>query len=641
MVSVAPHGSWKSPITARLIAEQSIALRELAIDDEDIYWVESHPVEGGRCTIMQRARTGVVTERTPAGFNVRTRVHEYGGGAFTVEDGTIYFANSRDQRLYRQPATGAPEPLTSRDGYRYADLELDRRRGRLICIGEDHSAAGEAVNTIVGINLAGGSFGTVLAAGSDFYSNPRLSPDGNRLVYLTWNHPNMPWDGCELWEAELDAEGGIRTSRHVAGGRSESICQPEWSPDGTLHFVDERTGWWNLYRWSAGRIEPLCTMEAEFATPQWVFGLSTYDFAVDGRILCTCTMQGIQRLGWVDTSCRKMQPIALPFTEFSHVRCAGDFAVFFAGGPAYPPALLRMDLHTNQTEVIREAFDASIDSAFISLPRHTTYPNRAGRPAHGFYYAERNPEFLAPPGDLAPLIVMSHRGPTSAALTSLRYDIQFWTSRGFAVLDVNHGGSSGYGRDYRRSLNGQWGVLDVDDCCSGAMYLAQQGLVDGNRLIIRGASAGGYTTLACLTFRPEVFKAGASRYGVADLESLARDTHKFESHYLFSLIGPYPERRDLYLERSPIHSVDRLACPLILFQGDEDEVVPPRQSEMLFDAVRGKGLPAAYILFHGEQHGFQRAENIQRALEAELFFYSKILGFRPADDIEPVDIGNL
>jgi dienelactone hydrolase len=641
MPRVSQYGAWTSPITADLTAASAISLITAAVDGPDIYWIESHPNEGGRYTVVRRQPNGSLNECTPSGFYVRSTVHEYGGGAFTVSDGVIYFVNFKDQHLYRQPLGKQPKLLTPGDGCRYADIVLDTRRNRLVCVREDHRGVGQAVNTIVGVSEEGDNNGQVLTAGNDFYSSPRLSPDGARLAYLTWNHPHMPWDGCELWVAEIDTAGVLNAPRLIAGGIRESIFQPEWSPDGVLHFASDRTGWWNLYRMNGSRTEALCPMEAEFGKPQWQFGASLYGFASASTILCSYAQNGFSHLAWLDTVSGRLTPVKSSYSEISDVHCGDGFAVFLAGAPMLPSAVVRMDFPGCEIQPLKQSRESAVDPAYFSIPETLDFPTESGLQSHAFHYPPRNPDFQAPAGELPPLIVISHGGPTGATSTTLRYSIQFWTSRGFAVLDVNYGGSAGYGRAYRERLNGQWGVVDVDDCCNGALYLAKAGRADCNRLVIRGSSAGGYTTLACLAFRNDVFRAGASQYGLGDLERFIEDTHKFESRYLTSLIGPYPERWDLYYERSPIHFIQNFACPLILFQGDEDKIVPASQSQMMFDAVRAKGLPVAYLLFEGEQHGFRQAKNIKRALEAELYFYSKVFGFAAADPIEPIVIENL
>lgn len=640
-MTVAPYGSWKSPITAELIASGTIGLGQIALDGSDTYWVEMRPAEGGRSVVVRHTGDGSTTDVTPAPFNVRTRVHEYGGGAFCVADETVCFSHFADSRLYRQNRGASPQPLTREGPFRYADMVIDRRRGRVVCVCEDHSASGhEPVNTVVSISLDGEDVPTVLAAGADFYSSPRLSPDGMQLAWLAWDHPNMPWDGTELWIGDVEDDGSLGRSGRVAGGAEESIFQPEWSPDGTLYFVSDRTGWWNLYRFRAGRIEPLCEMEGEFGLPQWNFGGSTYGFASAAQILCTYTQRGVRHLATLDTRTLVLTPIETGLTDFDGIRVAAARAVFNAGSSTQPISTMQLDLQTHRLEVLRRSTDVAVDAAFVSSPEAIEFPTEQGRTAHAFFYPPRNPNYDAPPGERPPLLVMSHGGPTAATSSTLRLVVQFWTGRGIAVLDVNYGGSTGYGRAYRQRLDGQWGVVDVDDCVNGARFLVERGLVDGNRLSIRGGSAGGYTTLCALTFR-NVFKAGASSYGIGDLEALATDTHKFESRYEERLVGPYPARRDLYRARSPIHFTDRLSCPVIFFQGLDDKVVPPNQAEAMVAALRAKKLPVAYVPFAGEQHGFRRAETIRRALEAELYFYSRVFRFELADPVEPVHIENL
>lgn len=635
----ASYGSWESPITADLIIAKTISLVEIAASGKDIYWIESRPSEAGRYVIMRRMADGAVTECTPPDFYARTTVHEYGGGAFMVEDGVIYFSNFTDHHLYRQPVGGQPEVLTLADGYYYADLILDKQRGRIICIREDHTVEGEAVNTIVSVGLNGDE--RILVEGNNFYSSARLSPDGSKLAYLTWNHPNMPWDGCELWLADINADGTLHNHNLIAGSVTESVFQPEWSPNGILHFVGETTGWWNLYRFDNGKTEALCPMDAEFGEPQWVFGMFTYDFVSPTKILCRYSQNSSWHLAWLDTSSKKLTDIETSFTEIADI-CAGDgFAIFSAGSPTQPFSLIRMDTSTGKMESIKQSFEVTVDEGYLSTATPIRFPTTDGKQAHAIYYAPKNKDYAGLEGEHPPLMVISHGGPTGSTTTVLRLSLQYWTSRGFAVLDVNYGGSTGYGREYRQRLNGNWGIVDVDDCCNGAQHLVEQGLADSKRLAIRGGSAGGYTTLACLTFKNDVFKAGASYYGISELEVFATDTHKFESRYMDSLIGAYPERKDLYFNRSPINFIQNLSCPLIMFQGDEDKVVPPSQSQMMFEAMRDKELPVAYLLFAGEQHGFRKAENIKRSLEAELYFYSKIFGFELADNIEPVQIENL
>ena len=637
---VSLYGSWKSPISADLVAGSEIGLEQIRFDGEDLYWIERRANEGGRKVIVRRSKDGAVADVTPPGFNARTRVHEYGGGDYAVADGTLIFSNFVDQRLYIQKLGSEPKPLTPELALRYGDGQIDKRKNRFFCVREDQSRESEVINTIVCIDLNGGDAGKVIASGNDFYSSPRLSPDGARLVWLTWNHPNMPWDGTELWVGKLTDDGSVAEKQKVAGGVDESIFQPEWSPDGTLYFVSDRTRWWNIYRWKENNVEPLCPIDAEFGQPQWVFGGSLYAFASESRIICTYSKGGHDYLAMLDTETKRLEPIELPFTTISQVRVLENRAVCIAGSSTEATSIIAVDLSTQSVEVLRRSRESEVDAGYLSSPRSVEFPTEQGLTSHGYFYPPRNRDYSGPADEKPPLIVMSHGGPTSSSSSSLKYSIQYWTSRGIAVLDVNYGGSSGYGRAYRQRLNGNWGIVDVDDCVNGARYLAERGEVDGNRLAIRGGSAGGYTTLCALTFR-DTFKAGASHYGISDLEALAKDTHKFESRYLDRLIGPYPERRDLYVARSPIHFTDRLNCPMILFQGLEDKVVLPNQAERMVDAVRAKKLPVAYLAFEGEQHGFRKAENIKRVLEAELYFYSRIFGFELAEPVEPVEIDNL
>jgi len=646
-VQIAPYGSWKSPISADLIVAGTIGLGQIALDGGDVYWSEGRPFEAGRSAIVRRKPDGNIADVTPTPFNVRTRVHEYGGGAFTVQDGTIYFSNFADQRLYKQTPNSEPQPLTPVANRRYADTAIDRQRGRLICVCEDHTDGGEPVNTVVSIDLHKSEDVQVLVSGSDFYSSPRLSPDNSQLAWLSWNHPNMPWDGTQLWVAQINADGSLGEAECIAGGVNESVFQPEWSPDGVLYFVSDRTGWWNLYRWlpaqsegGLGGVESLYAMDAEFGLPHWVFGMSTYGFESASRIICTYTQKGSWYLASLDLQTKQLEVIETPYTDISSLQVASGKAAFIAGSATEPTAIVQMDLLTQQIEVLRRSSELEIDTRYLSTPQTIAFPTENNLTAYAFFYPPQNKDYTAPGGDKPPLLVKSHGGPTASASSTFNLKIQYWTSRGFAFLDVNYGGSTGYGREYRQRLNKQWGIVDVDDCVNGAKYLAESGLVDSQRLAIAGGSAGGYTTLCALTFR-DVFKAGASHYGVSDLEALATDTHKFESRYLDKLIGPYPDRKDLYEARSPIHFTDQLSCPAIFFQGLEDKIVPPNQAEMMVEALKAKGLPVAYVAFEGEQHGFRRAENIKRALDGEFYFYSRIFDFELAEAVEPVAIENL
>ncbi len=642
MPTTAPYGSWQSPITTDLIVSGAIGLGQIALDDEDIYWAELRPSEGGRMLVVKHTPDGETTDITPAPFSARTRVHEYGGGAYLVHEGVVYFSNYADQRMYRQDQGGDPQPITPETDMRYADGCFDSARDRIICVRENHTSEGEPVNAIVAVDALGQGEQQVLSQGSDFCSNPRISPDGSTLAWLTWDHPNMPWDGTFLLVASFNDRGQLDEPQVVAGGRAESIFQPEWSPDGVLHFVSDSSGWWNLWRWEDGQARQLTSRNAEFGKPQWELGSRTYSFASEELIACSYNEGGVWKIAMLQIESGMLLAVYTPFTEMGRGDIqAGDGKIVFIGGaPTLPVSLVLFDLASSKWQELRKSSDLDIDPGYISAAQPVEFPTEDGKTAHAFYYPPKNLDFQGPAGEKPPLLVKSHGGPTGAASSALGLATQFWTSRGIGVLDVNYGGSTGYGREYRERLNGKWGIVDVDDCCNAALHLVSQGEADGDRLAIDGGSAGGYTTLAALTFK-EVFKAGASLYGVSDLEALAKKTHKFESRYLDGLVGPYPENQDLYKQRSPINHTDRLSCPLILFQGLEDQIVPPSQAEMMFDAVRAQGLPTAYIAFEGEQHGFRRAENIKRVLEAELYFYSRVFGFELADSVEPVNIENL
>ncbi|MDP7588160.1 MAG: S9 family peptidase [SAR202 cluster bacterium] len=642
MPTTAPYGSWQSPITTDLIVSGAIGLGQIALDDEDIYWAELRPSEGGRMLVVKHTPDGETTDITPAPFSARTRVHEYGGGAYLVHEGVVYFSNYADQRMYRQDQGGDPQPITPETDMRYADGCFDSARDRIICVRENHTSEGEPVNAIVAVDALGQGEQQVLSQGSDFCSNPRISPDGSTLAWLTWDHPNMPWDGTFLLVASFNDRGQLGEPQVVAGGRAESIFQPEWSPDGVLHFVSDSSGWWNLWRWEDGQARQLTSRNAEFGKPQWELGSRTYSFASEELIACSYNEGGVWKIAMLQIESGMLLAVYTPFTEMGRGDIqAGDGKIVFIGGaPTLPVSLVLFDLASSKWQELRKSSDLDIDPGYISAAQPVEFPTEDGKTAHAFYYPPKNLDFQGPAGEKPPLLVKSHGGPTGAASSALGLATQFWTSRGIGVLDVNYGGSTGYGREYRERLNGKWGIVDVDDCCNAALHLVSQGEADGDRLAIDGGSAGGYTTLAALTFK-EVFKAGASLYGVSDLEALAKKTHKFESRYLDGLVGPYPENQDLYKQRSPINHTDRLSCPLILFQGLEDQIVPPSQAEMMFDAVLAQGLPTAYIPFEGEQHGFRRAENIKRVLEAELYFYSRVFGFELADSVEPVNIENL
>ncbi len=610
-----PYGSWPSPITAAALVERTVSLSGLQVDGDALLWVEARPAEAGRQVIVRWQPGTEPVDVLPAPFSARTTVHEYGGGPFCAHAGTVYFSNFADQRLYR-----GDRPITPA-GARYADGDVSADGSQLACVRERHTDAG-VLNDIVVLPTDGSAEPRVVAAGHDFYASPRFGP-GGRLAWLAWDHPRMPWDGTVV-----EVDGTV-----VAGGPEESVGQPRWAPDGALHWISDRTGWWNVYRQgpsgplSGEQGKALAPKDAEFAGPDWVFGQSTYDFLPAGGIVATWA----GHLGILGH-----EPLDLPYTSFSSVRAYGDKVAAIAASPTRAPAVVVIDPATGEVDVVRTSRPNPVDPGYLSTPRPITFATTGGSRAHALFYPPANQDHDGPASDLPPLVVTSHGGPTAQASTTLELRTQFWTSRGIAVVDVDYRGSSGYGRAYRKQLDGQWGVADVDDCVAAARHLAAAGEVDGRRMVVRGSSASGLTALLALT--TGVFAAGASLYGVADLAALATDTHKFEARYLDGLVGPWPEAAETYRQRSPITHAGRLSTPLIIFQGLDDKVVPPAQAEVLVAALRRAGVPHAYLTFEGEAHGFRQAATIRRVVEAELSFYGQVLGFTPADDIEPVPI---
>jgi dipeptidyl aminopeptidase/acylaminoacyl peptidase len=651
-----PYGSWPTPITSELVVRAAARLGEVVVDGTDVWWAEGRPSEGGRTVLVHRSADGTTTDLLPPPWNARTRVHEYGGGGWTVADGAVWFTDFADQRLYRidagssEPVAVTPEPELPA-GVRHADLSVAPDGTAVLAVRETHAAGGasaDVVHEVVRVERNGTS--TVLVAGPDFVSDPRLSPDGTWLAWLQWQHPDMPWDA-----AELVVRGPDGSETVVAGGRSgaqpESVVQPTWGADGTLWFLADRTDVWSLYRWRpGGEPELMVDTGSDIAGPAWVFGLRRFALLDDGRVVLAYGRDGADRLAVRETD-GTLREFDLEYAAFGQLAAAGRDVVCVAGGPAAEPVVLRVGVDDGATQVLRPARDLGLDPAWFSRPLHVTFPTVPGDSevgeAHALVYPPTNPEVSGPDGERPPLLVLVHGGPTSAARAVLDLGVQYWTSRGFAVADVDYRGSTGYGRRYRDALRDRWGIADLDDVVSCARWLASDDgpaavRVDPARLAIRGGSAGGYTTLAALTFRPGVFAAGASHYGVADLAALAADTHSFESRYLDGLVAPWPEGAAVYAERSPIHHTDALNTPLAVFQGDEDRVVPPEQAEMLVAALREKGVPHSYLLFAGEQHGFRKAENIRAALDGELSFYAQVLGFDlpPDEGIVPITLSS-
>jgi dipeptidyl aminopeptidase/acylaminoacyl peptidase len=640
----APYGSWPSPITTDLVAsEGGVSFGYLDIDEHGVYWTESRPQESGRSALVFRPHGGEPVDVVPPDFNVRTRVHEYGGGAWFRHDSVVFCSSFDDSRLYKIEAPGSdPQPITPEPpephGFRYADGRVFADGLLIVCVRETHGA-GEPQNELVVLPTDGSAEPHVIASGRDFYAAPRPSPDGTALAWLAWDHPHMPFEGTDLCVGALAGDGAMSNGRRVAGSEQESIFQPEWGPDGLLYFVSDRTGWSNLYVERDGEVHALTSEEAELGYPQWVFDLSRYAFLGDDRIACIFTRSAVDGLEILDLESGKLTSLDLPFSSYSSpaLRSHGTRVVFPAASPTQPSAVIELDTQSGERHVLRQSTEMELDERYITVAQAIEFPGTGGQASHGFYYAPTNPEYEGPEGELPPLVVLVHGGPTAHVTTALDLEIQLFTSRGIAVIDLNYGGSTGYGREYRDRLRGTWGVVDVEDSAAAVRYLAERGDVDPARVQITGGSAGGYTTLMALAVRDE-FASGASYFGVADLVTFHAETHKFESHYDDYLVGPWPEAIDLYRERSPVTHADSISDPLLLLQGLDDKVVPPSQSEIIVEALKRRGIPYAYIAFEGEGHGFRKAENIKRAADAHLSFLGQVSGFEPADEIEPIEI---
>jgi dipeptidyl aminopeptidase/acylaminoacyl peptidase len=641
-MTVRPYGTWPSPLDADTIAGiPGHAFGSLSVAWPSVRWTASRPAEDGRVAVVEW-RDGQLRELTPPAANVRTRVHEYGGGALWFHGDIAYYSEFADGRL-RRLEDGVATPLTPEppepSSLRYADGDLTPDGRLLVCVRERHEG-GAVHNELVTLPSDGSAGPRPIASGHDFYAAPRVSPDGDRLAWICWDHPRMPWDGTELWVAELAADGTLTGERLVAGGPEESVVEPAWSADGRLHFVSDRNGWWNLYR----EDRALTALEdGEIGTPAFVFGTARYAFLADGPIACVVTRAAVDSLELLDPETGELRPAGLAWTAYDPTMLAADGSrvVFSAASPTRPTTLVAWDAASGEETVLECAIDLALDPAAVSQPRTIDFPTTDGATAHAFYYPPASADSEGPADELPPLRVVCHGGPTSHCTPSFSPGFLFWTQRGIGVVDVNHRGSSGFGRAYRRLLDGRWGQIDWQDCVAAAQYLAEQGEADPQRTWVAGGSAGGYVVLCALTFDPTAFAAGVSFFGVADLEALAIETHKFESRYLDTLIGPYPERADLYRARSPVHFADRLARPLLLLQGLDDEVVPPSQAEAMVEVVDRKGIPHAYVAIAGEGHGFRKRENVRRALEVTLSFVGQIFGFEPADELGQLEIAHL
>jgi dipeptidyl aminopeptidase/acylaminoacyl peptidase len=635
---VAPYGAWVSPVSVELVTAAAIGLSGLCVDGQDLYWLEARPRENGRTVLCRRRADGEIADVTASPMNVGSRVHEYGGGAYAVEKSITVVSERADGSVWLIEA-GGPRRIETPEGCRYADFEFDLPRRRVLAVREDHRARPptDPKAAIVALPLDTGGAETILVEGPDFLSSPRLSSGGERLCWIAWDHPRMPWDGAKLFVARVTNQGAVEATRLAAGESPEAIVQPEWSANGTLYFCSDRTGWWNLYALRGAEIKSLALVEAEIGGPHWVFRQRYFDFLADGRIVAAIVRDGIRTAVLIADG--NFEPLDIGQVQ-ECPRSLGDGLAYIATPPSAPPSVdIRPKVDGGAPLAIRRAAPAVVPEETISQGEPIEFPSRGGI-AHAFWYPPKNRDYEGPSDELPPLVVLSHGGPTSMTTNSFSLGVQWWTSRGFGVVDVNYGGSTGYGRAYRERLYGQWGVVDVEDCAAAANHLVARGLADGARLIIRGGSAGGFTTLAALTSL-NLFKAGASFYGIGDLMLLAKDTHKFESRYLDRLIGPLPQARALYDERSPINHIDRLACPVIFFQGEDDKTVPPNQTQTMVEALTARGLPVAYYSFAGEGHGFRKAETLRRVLELELDFYGRVFGFIPPGLNERVIIANM
>lgn len=647
MATTAPYGSWESPITLELLTGGGlVALGAVDASERGIYWTESRPHERGRTALVFRPHGGESVDVVPEGFNTRSRVHEYGGGAYWRHGDTVWCSNFADGRVYcferpgAEPQPVTPEPPTP-NAIRYADGRVTPDGRLVVCVRERHDVDGEPVNELVAFPADGLQEPRPIASGRDFYSSPRISPDGRRLAWTCWDHPLLPFEGAELHVADLAADGTLSNERHVAGSDREAVTQPAWSPEGVLHFVNDPNGWWNLYAEEDGEPRALHEAEAEFAPPQWIFGISSYVFLPDGRIACTVTRRAIESLELLDPRTGALEPLDLPFTAYTGWALAqrDGRLVTVAATETEGSAVVTIDVATAAYDVVKRELDEQIDARYVSRPEPIAFPGDGGE-SYGFFYPPTNPEFTSPEGELPPLVVLVHGGPTAHDPPALDLQVQFLTSRGIALVDVNYGGSTGYGRAYRDRLHRRWGEVDVADSAAAAQFLADSGRVDPDRVLITGGSAGGYTTLLAMGVS-DVFAAGISEFGVADLVSFHAETHKFESHYDEYLVGRWPEEKDVYHERSPVAHADKISRPLLLLQGLDDKVVPPSQAEAIVAALERNDVPYAYVAFEGEGHGFRGAYAMRRALETFLSFTGQLFGFEPADELEPVQIENL
>jgi dipeptidyl aminopeptidase/acylaminoacyl peptidase len=638
----APYGSWSSPLSAEALGAAQVSFDNLRSSNGRLYWTETVPDAGGIPSLFSMTGDAEAARITPEGVNVRTRVHEYGGAPYVVAGDIVYYSQSADQRLYALKGNGSPVPLTP-VGYRYADCTPTPANAvvsGLVCVREDHTDPAQVRNALVRVALPGGGGGEVLYGDSDFVAYPRFSRDGRRLAFITWDHPHMPWDATELKVAELEGQH-LGTPTTIAGGAAEAVLDPQWAADGTLYFVSDRRGYWNLYTHSAAGVRAVWPRAAEFAKPLLMLGQANYVLLGRNRAVARFGEQGLDRLAVIDLKHGSGRVLDLPYVEYSQLtRLDARHIAALAGSATGPQSIVRIDVVSGDVKSLRSAGHALLAPASVSRATPIDFPSVNGRVAHAFYYAPVNAEFQGPKGLLPPLLTLVHGGPTWQASPAYASKVQFWTSRGFAVVDVNFGGSSGFGRRYREELNGNWGIIDVEDVIAAASFLARGGRVDRARTAISGGSAGGYTVLVALS-TSDVFRAGADYFGISDMTALARDTHKFESHYIDTLIGPLPQAQAIYESRSPLNHLDGFNVPLIVFQGADDPVVPPNQSGRIVEALRARRAPVAYLIYDGEGHGFRNPKNVIRSLQAELSFYGQVFGFTPADQLPALTIENL